>query len=357
VKSSSDLAVKYLAHEKNLQILSRTVKRTVQLAALLSCAGLCTVAIAQDVLTAPKGAGYVLPDGTIRIVGAASLEGVVGKLDALFVQSHPGLRFAYQKADNNGAIDALIFDATPFAPLSTVYGGGIAYSDIVKATPFAIRVAHGSLNPKAKVSPLAVIVNASNPVEKLTIAEVASVFSKPVRARVFTKWAQVGLKGEQAEILIEPAGLPWSDHYASEDRAFGDDVFFRKFGSAAPVDNYRMFKTYAEVVDFVSREHGAIGIVQLNKLSPGVKVVGLVDGPFGVARKGSAEEIRSGHYPLDRYLYVQARVQNEKPLDLVVREYLLMVLSPKGQAAIAAEGEGYLPLNAAELAEEQGKLE
>jgi phosphate transport system substrate-binding protein len=333
------------------------MNRTAQLVVLLSCAGLGSMAIAQDVLTARKGAGYVLPDGTIRIVGVDSLEGVIRKLDALFLQSHPGLRFSYQKADNNGAIDALIFDATPFAPLGTVYGGGIAYSDIVKAAPFAIRVAHGSLNPQAKVSPLAVIVNTSNPLEKLTIAEVASIFSKPVRSRVFTKWGQVGIKGPRAVISIEPAGLPWSDHYASEDRAFGDDVFFRKFGSAAPVDNYRMFKTYAEVVDFVSREPGAIGIVLLNRLTPGVKVVGLVDGPFDVARKGSAEEIRSGHYPLDRYLYIQARVENGKPLDSLVRQYLLMLLSPEGQAAIAAEGEGYIPLNATELAEERGKFE
>ena len=354
--SSSDLAVKYLAHRRRLQVLNATMKRTVQLLVLLGCAGPCRMALAQDVLTVPKDAGYVLPDGTIRIVGADSLEGVVTKLDALFVQSHPGLRFSYHRADNNGAVDALIFDATPFAPLSTVYGGGIAYSDIVKAAPFAIRMAHGSLNPRAKVSPLAVIVNGSNPVEKLTIAEVASIFSKPLRARVFTKWGQLGLQRAPAE-LMEPAGLPWSDHYASEDRAFGEDVFFRKFGSAAPVDNYRMFKTYAEVVDFVSREPGAIGIVQLNKLTPGVKAVGLVDGPFDVARKGSAEEITSGRYPLDRYLYIQARVQNGKPLDSLVRKYLLMALSPEGQAAIAAEGEGYLPLNATELAEERSKLE
>jgi len=132
---------------------------------------------------------------------------------------------------------------------------------------------------------------------------------------------------------------------------------FENSDQRRPWTTYRIFKTYAEVVDFVSREPGAIGIVQLNKLTPGVKAVGLVDGPFDVARKGSAEEITSGRYPLDRYLYIQARVQNGKPLDSLVRKYLLMALSPEGQAAIAAEGEGYLPLNATELAEERSKLE
>jgi phosphate transport system substrate-binding protein len=322
--------------------------------ALCCCAISFSIAQAQ---TPSKKAGYTLPDGTIRVVGAASMEGVITKLNSLFVEKHPGLRFNYEKADDNGAIDALIFEATPFAPTGSFYGGGIAYSDIVKATPFFIRVAHGSLSPQAKVSPLAVIVNPTNPLDKLAASDVASIFSKPMRARVLATWGQVGATGPAGEMAIEPAGLPWSDHYASEDRAFGDDVFFRRFGGTAPVDSYRMFKTYAEVVDFVAREPSAIGIVQLNKVTPGVKVLGLVDGPFGKDRKGSAEDIRSGHYPFDRYLYLYVRVQNGKPLESMVKDYLQMALSPEGQVAIASEGEGYLPLSSTEVAEEQGKLE
>jgi phosphate transport system substrate-binding protein len=305
----------------------------------------------------PKGAGYVLPDGTVRIVGSAATEGIIARLNELFAQTHPGLRFKYEGADNNGAMDALIFDATPFAPVGNVYGGSIAYSDIVKATPFSIRVAHGSLNPRAKVSPLAVIVNPANSLNQLSVTDVAAIFTKQMRARVFTKWGQVGLTGPAAAMTVEPAGLPWSDHYASEDRAFGDDVFFRKFGGAALVDTYRMFKTYAEVVDYVAREPWAIGIVQLNKVTPAVKVVGLVEGQFATARKGSVEDIRSGHYPLDRYLYIYARAQNGKPLDPLVQQYLRMALSPEGQRAIASEGEDYLPLSAIEIAEEQEKFE
>jgi len=323
---------------------------------VLLCAALSMTARGQTELPA-RGTAYVLADGTIRIVGSAAMEGVIAKLNALFVQTHPGLRFKYESADDNGAIDALIFEATPFAPVGTVYGGGIAYSDIVKAAPFAVRVAHGSLNPRAQVSPLAVVVNPTNPVSQLSIADVAAMFTKQVRARVLSRWGQAGVSGAAGSMAIETAGLPWSDHYASEDRAFGDDVFFRKFGGAAPVDTYRMFKTYAEVVDYVAREPGAVGIVQLNKVTPAVKVVGLVEGQFGKARNGSAEDIRSGHYALDRYLYLQARAQNGKPLDPMVLEYLRMVLSAEGQSVIAKEGEDYLPLNAVEIAEEQAKFE
>ena len=323
----------------------------------MGCALVTTVGVAQSSMTPRKDAGYVLPDGTVRIVGAAATEGVVGKLNALFVKQHPEVRFTFEKADNNGAISALIFDASAFAPMGTIYGGGIAYSDIVKAAPFSVRIAHGSLDAKAAVSPLAVIVNPANPVVSLSVADVASMYSKQLRARVYTKWRLVGVKGDAGEWSVQPAGLPWSDHYASEDRTFGEDVFYRKFSGAAPVDNYKMFKTYAEVVEFVAREKDAVGIVEFNKVIPGVKVVALVDGAFGRAHSGTAEDIRGGHYPLDRYLYINARVLNGKPMDPLVREYLRLALSPEGQAAIASEGEGYIPLNATELAEEQGKFD
>ena len=315
-----------------------------------------TRAAAQTVAP-PKDAGYVLPDGTVRMVGAASMEGVITRLDELFVKTHPGVRFRYEKADNNGAIDALIFDATPLAPVGTVYGGGIAYSDIVKAPPFSVRIAHASLDAKAAVSPLAVIVNSANPLDHMSMAEVTSIFSKPVRALVLSHWKQAGVQGDFGESAMEPAGLPWSDHFASEDRAFGDDVFFRKFGGTAPVDTYRMFKTYAEVGAFVAHEPAAVGIIALNRVPSGVKVVTIVDGPFARRHAGDAADIRGGHYPLDRFLYLNARVQSGKPLDSFVRAYLDMALSPAGQAAIAAEGEGYIPLNATEAEEEQGKLE
>ncbi|HZQ41916.1 MAG TPA: substrate-binding domain-containing protein [Acidobacteriaceae bacterium] len=325
--------------------------------AVITGLGACTTATAEQPVAPAAGAGYVMPDGTIRVVGAASMQRVIEKLNAMFAEKHPGLHFRYAPADNNGAIDALIFDATPFAPDGTVYSGGIAYSDIVKAPPFAVRIAHGSLDPQAKISPLAVIVNASNPVQKLSVAQLASIFSKPARAPVFAKWSQLGVQGVGGNGVIEPGGLPWSDHYASEDRSFGDDVFYRSFGGAAPVDDYRMFETYAEVVDFVARERDAIGIVPINKISGGVKRVALVEGPLGIARTGTTDDIRSGHYPLDRYLYLYLRVQTNKPLDPLVREYVRMVLSPEGQAAITAEGEGYIPLDPMELAEEQSKFE
>jgi phosphate transport system substrate-binding protein len=308
-----------------------------------------------DQLSAQKHA-YTLPDGAIRIIGGTATEGIVNKLDALFATAHPGMTLHFIPASDTAAIESLIFDVTLVAPVTSIYGGGIAYSDIVKAPPFAVRIAHASLKAGASVSPLVVIVNPANAMPSISLDRAASIFTKPLRAPVFSHWAQLGVKLPAAD-RIEPAGLPWTDHYPSEDPAFGDEIFYRRFNAAPPVDSYRVFATYAEVVKFVAHEPGGIGIVPANQAGTNVRVLGLIDGPTEKIRRPDVADIQSDHYPLDRDVYLYARVLKGEPLDPLAADYLQLALSPQGQAAIANEGEGYIPLSATEISEEQAKLQ
>lgn len=308
-------------------------------------------------VTVNKSAGYILRDGTVRIVGPAGMRKLVTVLDDYFTKTHPGVRFLYFDSDDSSAISSLIFDATAFAPLQSPYGGGIGYSDIVQTAPFYIRIAHGSLSTAARVSPFAVIVNPANHLDRMSLGTLSSIFTMQLRSPVLAAWNQVpGGAGLNAE-HIDPCGLPWSDHYPSEELNFGDEVFYRRMGGAPPVNDYRMFKTYAEVVQHVAQTPAAISIVPLNRVTPGVRVVGLVDGIANTVRTGTTAEIESGQYPLDRSLYLYGRVKAGKPLDPFVAEYMRMVLSREGQQLIADEGEGYLPLNAFETQAELLKFQ
>jgi phosphate transport system substrate-binding protein len=218
-------------------------------------------------------------------------------------------------------------------------------------------MAHGSLQPQAKLSPLAVIVNPANPMTHASISQLAAIFTQPMRQLVATHWNQAGVKGDLATQAIAPCGLPWTDHYPSEDIAFGDDVFVAKFANAPPVPNYTIFKTYAEVAQYVAATPAAIGIIALDQVTPGVKVIGITDSPLGKPQTGTADQIAAGHYPLDRFLYINVHAVSGKPLDPFVLEYLRMVLSPEGQRAIAQEGEGYIPLSPLEAQNELAKLQ
>ena len=304
----------------------------------------------------PKDAGYVLPDGTIRIVGFDDMADVISRLNALFTQTHPGTRFSYVKSNSYGALYSLMWDSTAFAPMAIDYQSNLIYTDIVHGPSFAIRVAHGSLTAGAKLSPIAVVVNKSNPIDTLSIAQLSSIFTEPIRRRVYSHWSQVGVQGELGAEAIHPCGLPWSDHYPSQDPTFGEYMFSRKLGGGQPVVNYRMFATYAEVLRNVASDALAIGFVSANEISPDVKVLSLTSGDIGGASSPTAADIHSGHYPLDRYLYLYGRVVSGKPFDPFVKEYMKMLLSKEGQQIVSDDPHGYIPLSPLEAAEDLAML-
>jgi phosphate transport system substrate-binding protein len=304
----------------------------------------------------PKDAGYVMPDGTIRIVGFDDMEGMILKLNALFAESHPGTKFTYVKANSYGALYSLMWDSTAFAPMALDYQSNRIYTDIVHGPSFAVRVAHASVTRGAKLSPIAVVVNKSNPVDTLSIAQLTSVFTEPLRRYVYSHWGQLDVKGELAAQPIHPCGLPWSDHYPSQDPTFGEYVFTRKLGGGQPVVNYAMFTTYAAVLRNVASDPLAIGLVAANEVTSDVKVVNVTGGDLGEPSRPDAADVQSGRYPLDRYLYLYGRLVSGKPFDPFVKEYMRMVLSKEGQRIIAEDPHGYIPLDAVEVGNDLAQL-
>jgi len=307
----------------------------------------------------PKGAGYVLPDGAIQIVGWDEMGGIIESLNALFVQSHPGVKFKYVTGNLMAPQHSLIFDETALAPIGMEFSSnlGSAYRALVHGEPFGIRLAHGALNPKARLSPLAIIVHKTNPLETLSTGQITHIFSVGGRRPDIVYWSQAGVKGELGSREIHPCGLPESDHYPSEDVGFGVYMFRDKFGGNHQARKYQMLPSYADVVKRVSEDPQAIGITALNRVSSDVKVVGVTVNDWARPARGTAEEIVAGNYPFDRHLYLYVRRLPGQPIDPFVKEYLRLALSPEGQAAIAAEAHGYLPLNVHEAAAELAKLE
>lgn len=304
----------------------------------------------------PKDAGYVLPDGTIRVVGFDDMESLVLRLNALFTQTHPGTKFTYVKSNSYGALYSLMWDSTAFAPMAIDYQSNLSYTDVVHGPSFAVRVAHASLTAGAKLSPIAVVVNKSNPIDTLSMAQLTSVFTEPLRRHVYSHWGQVGAHGEFAGEAIHPCGLPWSDHYPSQDPTFGEYGFGRKFGGGQPVVNYAMFTTYAAVLRHVAADPLAIGLVAANEVTTDVKVVNLTDNDLSGPSSPSAADIHAGRYPFDRYLYLYGRVVSGKPFDPFVKEYMRMVLSKEGQQIVTDDPHGYIPLSTVEAAEDLAKF-
>jgi phosphate transport system substrate-binding protein len=307
----------------------------------------------------PRDAGYVMPDGTLRIVGWDDLAGIFRSLDALYERTHPGTRLAYVSADLTAPQHSIIFGETAFAPTGMEFSTGLnsAYRPLVKAPAFAIRIAHAAVQGDAKLGEIAFVVHPSNPLESVTPAQLLHIFTVGGRAPDTVWWKQAGVQGAFGEQEIHSYGLPESDHYPSEDVGFGPWLFRDRWGLAHNARNYSMQRTYADVVERVSRDPAGIGITTANRVTPGVKVLGVTPGEWGEPMRATRADAQSGRYPFDRFVYVYVRRGPRAPVDPFVKEYLRMVLSQEGQDIIAADAKGYLPLNRAELEAELAKLD
>ena len=329
-------------------------------AALLIClgsvAGAQTAAFSQE---APRtNAAYILHDGSVQVVTYAGMAGIVRGLNALYISTHPGIRFKVLEGDNYSGMAALTFDRTAFAPLGTAYTRiGLGDNLKIAADPIGFRIAHASLTPGARVPALGIVVNASNPLTSLSLAQLVRIFAAGGPSGDIATWGQAGAKGPFSERAIHPFGPLASDYTGSDDPQAGEFIGTDKMSGLNMNHSYTGLSHYAEVVQRVSEDPAAIGITALNVPLAGVKVIALKSTETGIPIDPNAANIAAGRYPLDRYVYIYLRVGKGIPLDEFGKEYMRMVLSEEGQRVIAQESAGYIPLNAGEIAEERAKLD
>ena len=290
----------------------------------------------------PRTASYVTLAGAIAIVGYNDMQGIVEALDARFAAVHPGFTFALTLKGTRTAPPALAQGESALAPMGAEFAAGelVAYRAATGGEPKLFRIAHCSLSAKALSGPLAIIVNKDCPLTSLTLGQLKSVFSGGI-----AQWGDLGLAGPWTGRTVHPRGL-------RAELALG--IFLRERLSLAETfgAGFCGFAQSAEVVQCVADDPLAIGFTAVNRVTPGVRVLALAADERAAPVALTEDSIRAGRYPLDRFLLVYVR----QPLDPFVREYLRLVLSRDGQAIVAGDTLGYLPLNSAEAAIERAKL-
>lgn len=304
-------------------------------------------------LALPKRERYVLPDGSIAIIGYNDMDAVLANLNALFIRAHPGFRFTMLLKGTATAAPALTHGVSAFAPMGAEFSAQelTSYKSIVGKEPVQFRVAHCALNPRARSGPVGIFVHRSNPLDKLTVEEVSRIFTTGGAGGDVTNWSQLGLTGEWANRPIHPYGI------AEEAAAGLANVMLKKMGGRPFAPGYDSFPQSVDVIKRVGEDRAGIGFASGNLASPEVKLVAIAEHEGGYYSRMTAEDIVAGKYSFDRYLFIYVRRLAREPLDPFVKEYLRLVFSRDGQQAIATASPGYLPLNAHEAAEELAKLQ
>ena len=136
----------------------------------LACAFL---AFAGPCRSAPPVAapGYVLADGSIRIVAEKTMEPVLSRLNTLMTRRHPELRFRMIFGDVPVGLDGIIARVSLFAPLAhDAWESEIdPFKRLNGYRPLDVRIGRLGHAGSGRANPPSIYVNAANPLRSLDI--------------------------------------------------------------------------------------------------------------------------------------------------------------------------------------------
>lgn len=296
-------------------------------------------------------------EGTLRSIGADTMEDLTRAWNAGFAKFHPGVTLTMEAKASGTAVPGLTAgtgDVGPCArevlpPELEPFQKKFGYA------PFAVRVASGSYRTPGKTHAIAFLVNRDNPIQHLTFEQIESLYAANPTKPAITKWGQLGLTGEWADKpvvlwgLIRPNGIAqFISQRTLHDKDYKAGINERTtVGSLAALD---------AVAQGVAADKYAIGYGGFGNLIDGVKAVALSETSGGTPVRGTFNEVVQHKYPLSRYIYIYVNRAPGKPLDPKIKEYLEYILSKEGQDAVVKEGV-FLPLTAAMVKAERARLQ
>jgi len=179
---------------------------------------------------------------------------------------------------------------------------------------------------------MAIYAHKDNPVEQLTIAQLADVYGEGGETE---KWSQLGVNlGDASDEIVR----------VSRQNSSGTYFFFREH-----VLNKRDFELGSrdmsgskDVVELVGKTRGAIGYSGMGYKIDAVKFVKIAKAEGEQAWEPSLANVNSGNYSLARPLQMYTLGQPTGH----VKAYLDWIMSPSGQKIV--EQSGYIPIGAAE---------
>ena len=279
--------------------------------------------------------------GNLSSIGSDTLNNLMTFWAEGFQKQYPNIRVQIEGKGSSTAPPALIAGTAQLGPMSRPMKAE-------EIDEFEKKYGYPPSMVRVAVDGLAVYVNKDNPLEKVTLQQIDSIFSKTRKrgGKDVKTWGDLGLTGDWAAKPISLYG---------RNSASGTYGYFKEHAldKGDYKDTVQEQPGSASVVQGVTEDRFGIGYSGIGYRTSGVK-------PVAVSAKGDAyfgttpAEVLSGKYPISRYLYVYYNAAPGKPLDPLVREFLKFVESKDGQEIVVKDG--YMPVPAKVVGEELAKL-
>jgi len=301
----------------------------------------------------------------IRIWGHGALghdyiESLVKKWEVGFQKLHPEVTFDNELHGTASAIGSLYTGTGEIA----IMGREIwpveveAFEDVLHHAPLGVDVATGSLDIRNKDFALVVFVHQSNPLSRLSLAQMARLFGAEQKPPA--TWGELGLTGEWASRPIHLYGfeIHRGFGYYLEQRVMNGSTKWNpslvELGDVNRPDG-SLLDAGQRIVDAIGADPDAIGYSSLLYKNADIRAVLL--GPVGGRYLLATHETIADHsYPLTRSITAYIDRVPGKAVDPRVAAFLRYVLSPEGQQAVIEDG-GYTALPPALAKAEAKKLD
>jgi phosphate transport system substrate-binding protein len=257
--------------------------------------------------------GFTWQGETITVKGSDTMVILAQRWAEEYMGTHPGTTIQVTGGGSGTGISALINGTTDICDASR---------PMKKSEREKLKQRFNTLGVEIKAAKdgLAVYVNESNPVGELTLAQIKGIYTGKVG-----NWKQVG--GPDAKIIL----------YSRENNS-GTYVYFKDNvleGEDFAANAQNMPGT-AAVVNAVAKDKYGIGYGGA-AYGKGIKFLKAKKDESSPGYEPTAEHVKSGAYPITRYLYLYTR---SKPTG-AMKEYIDWILSAEGQQVVTKVG--YFP--------------
>jgi phosphate transport system substrate-binding protein len=249
--------------------------------------------------------------GNIVVKGSDTMVNLASAWAEEYEIKHPGVKVSVSGGGSGFGITALIEGTTDICNNSRSWKPEEVENARAKGfEPVSVAVA---------LDGVAVVVNPQNPVNSLTIDQLAAIYTGKI-----ANWREVG--GVDSPIVV-----------LSRDNNSGTHIFFKEQvvqakDKQAEYDPDVMFlPTSQSISDEVARNPYAIAYFGLGYVTREHKVLGIKKDTSSEAVKPDMSTIKDGTYPVARPLYVTTRGEAQG----LIKEYIDWILGSDGQKIVS----------------------
>ncbi|HBU70365.1 MAG TPA: hypothetical protein DEE98_08300 [Elusimicrobia bacterium] len=253
-------------------------------------------------------------DNTINIIGSDTMVNLVQSWAEEFMKSHPDYFIAVTGGGSGTGMANLISGSCDIASASRK----------IKPREIELAAQNGITQHEFIVGldGIAVVVNPGNPVNELTIDQLADIFTGKL-----TNWKDVG--GKDGKIVILSREVNSGTHIYFKERVLNKGKSGASGGKEfAP--SALMLSSSQAIADEISGNENAIGYYGMGYINPKQKPLKVAKDPKTGYFSPDIPSVVSGKYPISRPMFLYTKNEPNR----CAREFLEFAMSKRGQEIV-----------------------